>query len=54
MFGGADLMDFLVADGMNFEVAGTSVLIVDNPEETPSRWRFRVGDMPDTSANVNW
>ena len=43
-----------MADGLNFEVAGTSVLVVDNPQDTPSRWRFRVGDVPDTSDSVNW
>lgn len=51
---GTDLTDFLVTDGMNFEVDGTAVIVVDNPEEAPSQWQYRVADVPYTDSNNNW
>ena len=47
-------MDFLVADGMNFEVQGTSVIVIDNPEASPSRWHSRVQNVPNTNGTHNW
>lgn len=49
-----DLMELLVGEGMNFEVEGTSVIIVDNPQAPPSRWAYRVAHLPDTDKSNNW
>jgi len=50
-----NLTDFLgVVDGMNFEVEGTSVIVVENPAAAPSRWKYRVIDLPGTDASHNW
>ncbi|GAB5029578.1 glycolipid 2-alpha-mannosyltransferase [Nannochloropsis oceanica] len=50
-----ELAKFLgVADAMNFEVEGTSIIIVENPAATPSRWKYRVSDLPGTDASHNW
>jgi hypothetical protein len=49
-----DVMELLVAEGMNFEVQGTSIIVVDNPHSPPSRWTYRVGDLPGTDQTHNW
>jgi hypothetical protein len=49
-----DLMEFLVAGGMNFEVVGTVVVVVENANDSPGRWRIRKAVVPGTDSNHNW
>lgn len=50
-----NLTDFLgVADGMNFEVEGTSLIVIENPAAAPNRWRYSVTDIAGTNGMHNW
>ncbi len=51
MSASVDLFDDNV---FNFRILGTTVLVVDNPHDDPTLWRYRQRDIPGTDENLNW
>lgn len=39
---------------LNFEVVGTSIIVVTNPTVLPSQWKYTIHDMPNTNEKYNW
>ena len=38
----------------NFEILGTTAIVVDDPHADPSMWEYRQKDIPGTDGNLNW
>ena len=40
--------------GLNFEVMGTSIIFITNPNALPSQWKYTIHDIPNTNRKYNW
>lgn len=47
-------VDLFDDNAFNFNILGTTVLVVDNPHAHPTQWEYRQRDLPGTDANLNW